>query len=346
MSGAREFRLASEAFRQRRILSAIELLWSAESSGYDPDECSALRWQCWMLAGEFENAWNESDRIAMRGRPDPHRFWDGEPFTGKRVIIRCLHGFGDAIQFSRFACLVRREAARVIVQTHPELVSLLRGGEGVDDVISWSEEGSLEWDQQIEVMELPRAFRTTLDTIPCDVPYITVAAEQRKRCRIAPSWGERTRIGLQWGAGNWDCGRSIPLALLDPICRFPEFEYYSFQRGPHRRELDGFEPSAWIRDVSGTCPEIVEAAADLINIDLLITVDTMLAHLAGALGKSAWLLLPWDADWRWMLNRPDTPWYPTMRLFRQPAPGDWRSAVGQMTAELSRFARGASLAAG
>lgn len=339
--------MAGEAFRERRIADTIGLLRRAERLGYDPDECGALRWQCWMLSGEFEQAWRESDRIAARGRPDPHRFWDGQPFSGKRVIIRCLHGFGDAILFIRYASLVRREAARVIVQTHPELVSLLRGVWGVDEVISWSGENSEAWDQQIEVMELPHAFRTTPATIPSYIPYLVVDPEFRMRSRIPPPEGGHFRIGLQWGAGTWDQQRSIPLADLRPLCQVRTVEYFSFQRGTPRRELQEFAEVIRIRDVSGNSPEIVEAAADLMNIDLLITVDTMLAHLAGALGKQVWLLLPWASDWRWMLDRMDTPWYPTMRLFRQSTAGNWKGPVRQMLAELqARLACGANLTGG
>src|SRR5204863_3198557 len=122
------------------------------------------------------------------------------------------------------------------------------------------------WDQQIEVMELPRAFRTTLDTIPCDVPYLWVPEERRKTSRIAPAPSRKPRIGLQWGAGDWNVSRSVPLAALRPILSFPEFEFYSFQRGVQRRQLHDFEQQCCIHDVAGDSPEILEAAADLTNI--------------------------------------------------------------------------------
>jgi hypothetical protein len=290
-----------------------------------------------MLAGRFEEAWRESDRIAARGRPDANRLWDGQPFAGKRVIIRCLHGYGDAIQFIRYVRLVRREASRVIVQTHPELVSLMRGMDGADEVITWRDErrdGAHQWDQQIELMELPRAFRTTLDTVPGGIPYLPAPAV---RSRIRSSPGNRSRIGLQWGSSRWDAARSIPLAELRAILDFPEFDFYSFQRGAEREELAAVPSCRPILDVSGDSPDIAEAAADLLHIDLLITVDTMLAHLAGALGRPVWVLLPFAADWRWMLDRPDSPWYPTMRLFRQPSPGYWRPAIQQIAESLPKF---------
>lgn len=335
LSGTIDFQLALEALSHRAVEDAIELLSQAERRGYDADECAARRWICWMLAGKFENAWRESDAISRRGNPDPHRLWDGLSFRGKRVMIRCLHGFGDAIQFVRYAKLVRgNQASRVIVQVHPELVSLMRGASFVDEVISWCDEGSVGWDQQIEVMELPGAFQTTLDTIPGEIPYLRLTPQQRQGSRIVPRHGTGLRIGLQWGSSGWNVDRSVALRELRPVLGMAGIEYFSFQRGASREELAMIGEGYPIQDVSGTSPHIVEAAADLMNIDVLITVDTMLAHLAGALGREVWVLLHWDSDWRWMLQRCDSPWYPTMRLFRQPAPGDWHSVALQVMKEL------------
>jgi hypothetical protein len=337
-AGASEsFERALVALSKRSIRDALDLLHRAERSGYDPDQCAAYRWNCWMLAGRFEKAWRESDEIVARGRPDPHRLWDGLPFVGKRVMIRCLHGLGDAIQFIRYVRLIRKGASRVTVQTHPELVSLFRGIPFVDDVISWSGEGCIQWDQQIEVMELPRAFRTTVDTVPAEVPYLTVEPGRREHSRVAPRPGKNPRVGLQWRSGDYNPERSIAAAELNAILKIPGIDFYTFQRGPHRAELHNLDVACCVYDVSGESPEIVEAAADLMNIDLLITADTMLAHLAGALGVAVWVLLPFAADWRWMLDRADTPWYPTMKLFRQPSPGDWEPAVRQMVAGLPVF---------
>ncbi len=335
-NGKADFQLALELFSERRIPAALELLFRAERAGYDPAECAAYRWSCWMLSGDFERAWRESDRIAALGRPDPNRFWDGRPFRGKRVLIRCLHGYGDAIQFIRYARLVKREASRVIVQTHPELVSLMRGIPYLDRVITWPDDSAeeLDWEQQIEVMELPRAFRTTLRTVPSEVPYLHIPAATTKRSRISSISGKRPRIGLQWGASEWNPARSIPLSALSKVLRLSNFDFYSFQRGPVRAELNGIGRRFRIRDIGGNSPEISRTAATLADIDLLISVDTMLAHLAGALAIPVWVLLPYEADWRWMLGRQDTPWYPTMRLFRQPAKGDWKTPVLEIATEL------------
>jgi hypothetical protein len=330
------FELAVEHLSNRRISDSLDHFHHAERLGSDPDECASGRWSCWMLLGEFEKAWQESDSLCMRGTPDPNRFWDGLPFTGKRVILRCLHGYGDAIQFMRYAPLIRREASYLIVETHPEMVSLFRGTPFIDEVITWTgpDKRSPEWDQQIEIMELPRAFRTTLQTIPNAVPYLFVGEQARERSRALLGGSGKTRVGILWASSYWNPARNIELAKWSPLLELTGFAFYSFQRGPEREELRLLNGNYEIYDTAETSPEIADTAADLTNMDLLITVDTMAAHLAGALGKPVWMLLPYHADWRWMCDREDTPWYPTMRLFRQPEPGDWDSVIARIAGEL------------
>jgi hypothetical protein len=295
-----------------RIRDEIAAYDEAERSGQDPDQCAAGRWKCWMLLGQFERAWQESEAIARRGAPDPNRFWDGQPFTGKRVILRCLHGLGDAIQFIRYAPVLRSKAERLIVETHPEMVELLRGVEGIDEVISWLDPAP-EWDQQIEIMELPRALGATVDTIPARVPYIAIDGPD---CSAS---GDR-KVGLLWASSGWDPARSIPPREFEPILALPGYSFYNLQHGPESGRLEMHGTAAQTGDIART-------AADILRLDLVITVDTMVAHLAGALGKPVWTLLPFRADWRWMLDREDAPWYPTMRLFRQPEPGNWGPVI-------------------
>jgi ADP-heptose:LPS heptosyltransferase len=194
-----------------------------------------------------------------------------------------------------------------------------------------------DWDQQIEVMELPRAFRTTLGSIPADIPYLDVPHDYRARSLRALGAPSRPRVGLLWESGDWNLARNVPLRDLIPILQTPGFEFFSFQRGRGRDELAALDLPVPVRDLSGDSPDVTHFAADLLHMDLLITVDTMAAHLAGALGRIVWVLLPFEADWRWMLDRRDSPWYPTMRLFRQRTPGDWQLPVGQVVRELSTW---------
>jgi hypothetical protein len=204
-------------------------------------------------------------------------------------------------------------------------------------VVTWADEADLSkggWDQQIEVTELPRAFRTTTSTIPCDIPYLDVTPHALSQSRANLAESPKPRIGLLWAASDWNPARSMRLAELVPLLAGADCAFYSFQRGPHRAELMTIPNQHSIHDTALHSPGIADTAADLMNMDLLITVDTMAAHLAGALGRPVWVMLPWEADWRWMLDREDTPWYPTMRLFRQPAPGEWKPVITRVTAEL------------
>jgi len=325
---AQLFKRAGEELRSRRPHQAIPLFRGAEDSGYDADSCAAGRWNCHMLLGDFEAAWEESDEIARRGNPDPHRFWNGQSFDGKRVLVRCLHGLGDTIQFIRYAPLVRREAKTLIIEAQPRLRPLMECCGLAGSIITWGEPEP-EWDLQIEVMELPRIFRATVSSIPASVPYLRIPAASRLRET------RHVRVGLVWASGGFNPARSIPLKTLSGICSAPGIEFCSFQAGPERCELAACPVP--IEDWDEKTNSVLEAARSLADIDLLITVDTMMAHLAGALGRPVWTLLPYDADWRWMLNRSDSPWYPSMRLFRQASREDWNSVVKDVRNSLEGY---------
>ena len=318
MTGDEFFGEAGKRLALRQIEPAFELFGQAAEAGYDADQCAAGRWSCFMLAGEFELAWQESDGIARRGSPDPHRFWDGSPFAGKRVMLRCLHGLGDTLQFIRYAPLVRREAASLTIEAQPKLKPLLSGAGLADHVITWGETEP-RWDQQVEVMELPRIFRTTIQTIPRDVPYIDIAESGgRQTGRPAGPF----RVGLAWAASEYDPARSIPVQQLVSLLTLPGVCFVE----PWREHVE-------------VLPEerltLLETAKLMKGLDLVITVDTMSAHLAGAMGRPVWTLLPHPSDWRWMLHRSDSPWYPSMRLFRQAEGQDWRPVLDRVKAELS-----------
>ena len=316
-----------------RPACAIHAFDGAERLGYDADSCSAGRWTCHMLRGDFEAAWRESDRIAARGRPDPNRFWDGTPIEGKSVILRCLHGLGDTLQFVRYVQLMRTHARTITIEAQPPLKDLLGQAQIVDEVITWGE-AEPSWNQQIEIVELPRVFRTTLETIPCSVPYLNVAGETT--APLAHPAGDRPlRVGLVWASGSHNLARCMPLTQMNSLFGVPGVYFYSLQAPPERREL--LDCASKITDVYdwAACP--LEAARTLNSIDLLVTVDTMMAHLAGAMGRPVWMLLPFACDWRWMLDRTDSPWYPTMRIFRQPCPGDWASVTLSVEQELKKL---------
>jgi hypothetical protein len=292
---------------------------AADGSGDAEDACT---WLLRMRQGDFEAAWQASDRI--RRRRAGHRnwtiprhlqqVWDGTPFDRRRVLIRCYHGLGDTIQFIRYASLVRATAREVIAWVQPALVPLLRAASGIDTVLPLHDGApDADYDVDIEVMELPYAFRTTVATIPGEVPYLTATPVVIQ--------GGRPRIGVVWRAGEWDEARSLNFRDLCPLFDEPG-TWISLQYGRRR-----YESHARLQ-VMGVS-EIERLASVIAALDLIISIDSMPAHLGGALGTPVWTLLPQHADWRWMEHRRDTPWYPTMRLFRQ-SHGGWPSVINEI----------------
>jgi hypothetical protein len=218
--------------------------------------------------------------------------------------------------------LLREIAAQVNVSAPDRLLPLLRQGAGIEDLTPLDHEPDrLTYDGDVELMELPHVFRTTLETIPANVPYLQVEP-------AALSRETRLAVGLVWQAGNWDDRRSIPFPALRPLLRLRDITFHVMQREPVQ--------AGWTGEgaLSGGV-EILEDAKLLRALDLLITVDTMPAHLAGALGVPVWTLLCAEADWRWLEKREDSPWYPTMRLFRQKTAGDWDGVIAELVGELS-----------
>lgn len=327
-SAAECFHEASRLLQVRQVESALEFFTRAEGLGWSADECGGGRWFCYMLKGDFELAWRESDRISRHGAPDPNRLWSGRTLAGKKVIVRCLHGLGDAIQFIRFAPLLCECAEKVWIEAPGCLVRIFETIPRVG-VISWDTPGpAVDWNEHIEVMELPRYFRVTAATVPQEAPYLFPPA------RPAHIESERLKVGIVWNSSNWGTWRSIPLESLDPIMYHPACSFYSLQNDDRDVNINGGRvPQRIVPDTA----DVMDTASLITELDLVISVDTMVAHLAGALGKPVWLLLAHLADWRWMLTRCDSPWYPSMRIFRQREDRDWSPVVRELSAALENF---------
>lgn len=336
VTGEQLYTRAQKHLERLKVAQALRLFEQAEQARFDPDCCAAGRWDCHMLSGDFELAWKESDSIAARGNPDRHRFWDGQSFAGRDVMIRCLHGLGDTIQFIRYVPIMRQQARTVTIEAQPTLKSLLEKARMADAVITWGDPEP-QWDQQVEVIELPRAFRTTAQSIPNHVPYLKLPPGAPPNSNS----GDRDlRIGLVWGSSAYNPERSVPLQKLASLFAFPRVCFFSLQAGPQRAELRPW--SSQIASLYNESACVLAMAETVSTLDLIITVDTMMAHLVGAMGRPVWTLLPYRCDWRWMLKREDSPWYPTMRLFRQSRPGDWDSVIGQLTRALDAVTRQAN----
>ncbi len=289
------------------------------------------RWAEAMRAGAFADAWAISDAVLAARDPatrdDPalpyhlRWLWDGRPLDGRRVLVRCYHGLGDTLQFCRYLPLLRARVAELTLEAQPELLPLLRTLSGPDRVMPFHQDAPAAASEcDIEIMELAHALRL----VPDGKPYL--AAEQRPR----PATG--LRVGLCWQAGGWDAGRSVPLADLEPLGQMPDARFISLQRGPGLDDLaDG---AAWLLDPGDRSTDVMAVARLIASLDLVITVDTMVAHLAGALGRPTWVLLRAEADWRWMRGR-STLWYDQVRLYRQSSPGDWAAPLGEIGRDLA-----------
>jgi len=290
-------------------------------------------WFAAMLRGDFATAWCVSDSLLHTTRRQDHErvprheqnIWDGRPVAGKRVLVRCYHGLGDTIQFIRYAALLKCVAAEVIVWMQPSLIPLLRNVRGIDRVLPLHDGvPDVEYDVDVELNELPYVFRTTLETIPAEVPYVHVEPAVLPR-------NDKLKVGLIWRSGEWDERRSIPFKALLPLSEVRDVEWQLLQRDARLAGWNG-EFGAL---TGGDNP--LDDARIMRALDLVISVDTMTAHLAGALGQPVWTLLPFQPDWRWMRDRSDTPWYPTMRLFRQQREGDWSPIIQSLAIELRKF---------
>jgi hypothetical protein len=331
--------LRDEAWSRLRlgqVEKACELFSAAQARGADSDECSGGRWFCHMSRGNFEQAWQESDVIALRGAPDPNWLWSGRSLDGQRVLIRCLHGLGDAIQFIRFVGPLSKVAAAIYVEVPGCLMRLFRLLPQVNRVVSWDlpEKKDLEWDEQVEVMELPRIFRVSNTALPNDVPYLFAPSRHTHTHR--PS--DPLKIGLAWASSTWDVSRSVPFSELLPILSDPRLKICSLQTPSRCPDIEDIPANRRPRQIIRDADDVLDTASLVQSLDLVITVDTMVAHLAGALGKPVWLMLAQPSDWRWMLDRDDSPWYPTMRIFRQATAGDWAELVRRVREQLEAFA--------
>lgn len=265
--------------------------------------------------------------------------WDGGPLAGRRILVGVEAGHGDMIQFCRYCDQLKAAgAARVGVLCHPGLVALFGGLRGVDEIIELDRDvDRADWDLWAAPLSLPLHFRTTVDDVPAALPYLT--PDPARVARLAPllaSAPGELKVGLVW-KGNPrfenDGARSLPdLATLAPLLQVPGIRWYSLQKGPDEGEV---EPG--VTDLAPAIQDFADTAALIAGLDLVITVDTACAHLAGALGKPCWVLLPaWMPDWRWLADRTDTPWYPhAIRLFRQRRDGAWDEVVRELAAALA-----------
>lgn len=314
-----------------------------------------------LSSGDYLNGWKEfewrwkTNQMVPRGLKIPE--WNGEPLDGKTILIYGEQGFGDSLQFMRYAPFLKSRqstsgAPTVYVEVRAPLARIMKSlnwnGYGVDGIYSFGEELPKGIDYAVAVMSLPRILGTTVDNIP-NKPYLTAdkhraAVWDDKLSHLPPG----LKVGICWAgmsrpghpeAANIDKRRSTSLDTFAPVALVPGVSWVSLQKGPPSSQVNQPPRGMTIGDWTEELDDFYDTAALIDRLDLVISVDTAVVHLAAALGKPTWLLSRWDGCWRWLGQREDSPWYPSLRQFSQPAPGDWKSLMQTVAIELNRLVR-------
>ncbi|MCF7976361.1 MAG: tetratricopeptide repeat protein [Phycisphaerae bacterium] len=299
-----------------------------------------------LLSGQYEQAW---PHYAWRHHPDlaisTYPFplqgpaWDGHPFPDQRLLIHFEQGYGDSLQFARFIAQAKALGGTVIVQVRASLARIFETVAGIDELVIVGRDGvapDMQYDIHTSLLDLPQRLNTTLDTLTSS-PYVTCPQD------LTNAWQSRIesphlKVGIVWAGspkhGN-DKRRSCDLGHWSPLMALPGIAWYSLQMGPAAAQLSQSPFSEIMTDLSHATADFDDTSAAIEQLDLVITVDTAVLHLAGAMGKPTWALLPYAPDWRWMLDRTDSPWYPSVTLFRQNTPGDWQGVLRDVTSRLA-----------
>ena len=318
--------------------------WSASEQEFN------ARWNYAMallLRGEFERGWRMYEVRNRRNGPGlraefGERMWSGEELRGTTILLLEEQGLGDTIHFVRYAPMLAARDANVVLRCPAALKTLMEGQTGFDEVVVPGE-AIPTFDFYCPLMSLPYHFKTKAESIPANVPYLTSDPDRvRQWARELEGCDGRLRVGLVW-AGNPkyvnDRDRSMPFSAIETLADVKGVAWFSLQKGARAADVRNVPSRIAISDLSDRLKDFAETAAVIANLDLVISVDTAVAHLAGALGKPVWTLLPRVPDWRWQLERDDSPWYPTMRLFRQKAWGDWEGLMAEVAKNLGDVTR-------
>jgi len=298
-----------------------------------------------LMHGDLGEGWDEYEwRLRSSERKGP-RFpeapWEGESLAGRHIYVQAEQGFGDTLQFARYIPLLAARASKVTLRVHQQLTALLRESlPGIDVLGDRGDPAPYQCDAAL--VSLPRIFRTRLETIPAQVPYLRTPAKALARWQRKLAGLPGLKVGLVW-AGNPDHAndmrRSLDLKRLAPILDVPGVSFVSLQVGPRAADLKS-QRARKILDLSADLTDYVETAGAVCALDLVISVDTSVCHLVGALAMPVWVPLPWVTDWRWLIGREDNPWYPTMRLIRQKRGEDWAEILPRLARDLAAVVGG------
>jgi hypothetical protein len=287
---------------------------------------------------EFEWRLQKDDWLKANSRPCQVPFWNGSSFAGKTLFVHDEQGLGDTIQFIRYLPMVKSLGGEVIFETQKPLIGLLKGFPEIDRLVLSSADGLLPQDIDFyaPLLSLPAIFNTTVDTIPNSVPYLHADADKKS------FWQERLngpefKVGIVWAGGPKllnDRNRSCRLENFEPLAKIRGVRVVGIQKGKAEKQIDELPADNEIVNYGPELEDFTDTMGLIENLDLVISVDTAVAHLAGAMGKPVWIILSFSPNWRWFLKRTDTPWYPSMRVYRQKAKKDWTSVFDRVGKDL------------
>jgi tetratricopeptide (TPR) repeat protein len=320
-----------------RLDEAISLLREVLERNPESAEAHVQLGVALLLQGELAAGWNEYQWIWEV--PDPKQGrrqfarprWKAAPVEGLRMLVHSEAGFGDAILWARYVPMLAERAGNVVLESPRPLRRVFASLRGRHRLITAGETIG-DYDVHCPMMHLPAIFGTTLETIPADVPYLSADAALTEQWRHRLGVDDRLKVGLVWAGDPQsprDRQRSVKLSMLAPLGEVAGVRFISLQKGRASEEAAASPAGMTLIDWSAELGDFADTAALMANLDLVVTVDTAAAHLAGAMGKPVWVMLSRPEEWRWMIGREDSPWYPTMRLFRQKAMGDWSAPVQQ-----------------
>lgn len=328
----------------RRRDEALELYRRAIALAPNYAETHYRYGQALLSVGQYQEGFREFDwrRYETIPRKTQERYgdntWAGQSLEGKTIVVYWEQSFADTLQFVRYARLLKERGARVLVDCQPTLQRLVAAQPYVDGLVSQDNTERQTWDYTAPLLSLPHLFGTTLDSVPAEVPYLTVpAGPAHPTLAAAPG----LKVGMVWAGSptfRGDRKRSIDLSVFEPLSSVEGVSWFSLQMGPASTQLQHFTRPALL-DMSPLIGDWVDTAQLVQQLDLVLTVDTAVAHLAGALGKPCWVLVSENADWRWLLGRDDSPWYPSVRLFRQEQADAWEPVVGRVAVQLGELVR-------
>jgi len=326
--------LAAAFQSQQKFDEAIECYDKTIEHAPEYAEAYYSRGMLYLCRGDFAKGWPDYQWRLKTAKTkltlqNDRTWWQGENFQGKTLLVQAEQGFGDSMQFVRYLPLVKERGGKVIFAEKPELVGLFKNLEGVDDLVDIKKvaEGDLDCDLYVTLLSLPMFFATKTDNIPAAIPYL-FAQDSKVTYWQNKIKTDAFKVGITWAGNpthNNDRNRSCTLDNFTQLAKIKNVKLFSLQKGTAIDQINDWPADIEMINLGREFADFTDTAAAIENMDMIISVDTSVIHLAGAMGKNAILLLPQEPDWRWMLDRDDTPWYPTITLLRQKQYGNWNS---------------------